>query len=468
MTYLIRYCLFFITAFIGLPLLAATPSADSSEQGEIMVRLSTQNSLLPLYLSRINGDNSRFPAAYLKQLEEILRYDLDHNGMTGLVKSSNELDTLAWKGGFEAGAAKKDWEGVSLYYLIRSKVKDNELSTRILSVNSGVMKKIDGITLTGSLDKDRKNIHELADAIHQTLFGKQGIASTHLLYTVRNADPNQKGNWLSEVWEADWDGKNAVQITQSKTYCLTPAYLPPKPGFASASIFYVAYQTAQPKIFMTSLKGFSPARLTTVRGNQLMPAISLDRSKVAFVCDALGNPDLFVQDFNPETGPIGKPYQIYATLNGSQGSPCFSPDGKKIAFVSNKSGSPQIYVMDLPPPGSQLKDIKPRLLTRLCGESTSPSWSPDGTKIAFSGKSNGVRQIWIYDLDANREYQLTQGQGHKENPSWAPNSLHIVFNSAMPNSCDLFIINLNQKEAVKITRGGGESRFPAWEPRQIR
>ena len=95
-------------------------------------------------------------------------------------------------------------------------------------------------------------------------------------------------------------------------------------------------------------------------------------------------------------------------------------------------------------------------------DNTSPSWAPDGKKIAYSSLTNGIRQIWIYDFSTREENQLTFGKFHKENPCWAPDSLHIVFNTADTDSSDLFIIDLIEKTPIKITHGPGKKHYPCW------
>ena len=123
--------------------------------------------------------------------------------------------------------------------------------------------------------------------------------------------------------------------------------------------------------------------------------------------------------------------------------------------------------MPIPSPGSRLKDLSPKLITKQSRESTAPAWSPDGTKLAYCASINGVRQIWVYDFAKGEEKQLTQGPGNKENPSWGPNSLHLIYNSTSSNDSELYLINLNQTQPQKISVGPGEKHYPNWEPKRI-
>ncbi len=431
----------------------------------IVVKLATESTLSPLYFLPLQHDQSDFNDSYIKQLERILTFDFNHNGMTFVVKRTSENDQLGQSGSFNKLGSSYSWKERHIFYVIKGQIQGQSLTLLALDVQNQSLKSTDAFPLTGDLAQDRRQIHRTADVIYKALFGTEGIASTRILYTIKTGNSPDSSKWISEVWEADYDGGNARKLTQERSYCVTPAYIPPKPGYTTGGFLYVSYQLGQPKIFISSLKEGKPSRLTSLRGNQLMPAISQQRDKVAFICDITGNPDLFLQPFSPEKGAIGKPYQIFSARQATQGSPTFSPDGKRIAFVSDKDGSPKIYVLDIPAPGTTLKDIKAILITKANRENTAPAWSPDGSKIAYCARSKGERQIWIYDFNTKQETQITQGAGHKENPSWAPNNLHLVFNSSDPKSSELFIINLNQAEATQITFGSGEKRFPNWEPR---
>lgn len=459
-----------ITRFFSISLLTLSCAfvhslclADDSDP--IMVRLSTESSLQPLFLAPVVNDGASYDDAYLRQLEKVLAFDLNQNGMTYVVKQTADGNRIASSALPGSVGQPGEWKRQQVAYVIKASVKGNTISALMLDVNTQSLKSTNELPLTGTLSQDRRQVHKVADTIHKALFGVEGIASTHLIYTMKAPAAGVSKKWVSEVWESDYDGANARQVTRGDNYCVTPTYLPPKPGFAPGGIAYVSYSIGQPKIYIASLKDGVGKRLSYLKANQLMPAFSPQRDKVAFISDITGNPDLFLLPFSPEEGPLDKPRQIYSARQATQGTPTFSPDGQRIAFVSDKDGSAKVYIIDIPEAGTSLKDIKATLITKRNRENSAPSWSPDGKKIAYCAKTQGERQIWVYDIATKEERQLTQGVGNKENPSWAPDSLHLVFNSSIGDASELYIMNLNQSETTQISQGNVETRFPVWEPR---
>jgi TolB protein len=392
-----------------------------------------------------------------------LQYDLNYNGSTTLLPRSQDKEQLLKELDPAIAFNPKMWKSSGAPYAVKWNIEQKMLSASVYSVQSGSVKQFTDIALTGDPLQDRRQVHKLADAIHKALFHADGIASSRILfsYQIKNTHSGDK-EWLSEIWECDWDGANARQLTHENSYCVTPVYLPPSHKYANDRFLYVSYKHGLPKIYIASLGEGVGRRLIDLGGNQFLPAISPQRDKVAFVCDAAGRTDLFLQPFHPETGEVGKPCQLYSYPRATQASPTFSPDGSKIAFVSDKDGGMRIYIIS-----TALTDKRPQalLISKQNRENSCPSWSPDGTKLAYSAKTDGIRQIWIYDFAAKEEKQLTSGPGNKENPCWAFNSKHIVFNSTDANSSELYLVNLNQPEVVKITRGPGKKHYPTWGPR---
>jgi len=422
--------LFFFLCLIPILVCAEEP---------LEVRLATEVQLIPIYMSRVKGDGKDLNIPYYAELDKILRFDLNQNGSTFTRPVTEERE-------------KK--QNLNVYFVIETTITGKTLQTKIYDIEEMAEYKIDGIQLQGTLSADRTLIHELADALHEELFGVKGIASTRILYT------NKEGE-TGEIWVTDYDGANARQLTSQNALCVTPAFIPPRSGMRSRDYFYVSYATGQPKIFHATLDGGNGQRVTTLRGNQLMPQLSRQRDKLVFISDAAGNPDVFLHQFDPQRGALGKPRQIYAVPYATQASPVFNPEGSKIAFVSNKDGRARIYTMEIPKEGQTLKDIHPKLLVKQNRSCTAPSWSPDGTKIAYTSRVDWTRQIWVYDLMTGIDKQVTQGPGNKENPTWAPNSVHLAYNDAH----NIFMINIHQLQPVQLTHGRSEKKFPSWEQR---
>jgi len=403
---------------------------------ELEVLLSTQSPLTFIHVSNFNKEQSSFDQSYINSLQKVLEFDLNYNGKTTVVKEFKDKIPLS----------------------VKVKIVKKELLIDVIT--SAKQKTSSSISLSGILDVDRRRIHLMHDELMQKLFNVRGIAALRLLYTVRIPNPYEGGQkWLSEVWMCDYDGNNRKQITFENNYCVHPIFLPEKRD----RFIYVSYKTGMPKIYESNIKNTFSRPVLSIRGNQLLPAVAVN--KIAFICDAAGRPDLFLQKTDVEGKEAGKAIQLFAAPRSTQASPAFSPDGNKIAFVSDKDGSPRIYMIKISEEEIHERPLA-HLLTRKNGENVSPSWSCDGTKLAFSAKTDGVRQIWVYDFITGEEWQLTKGPESKENPVWAPDNLHIVYNTEDKESSELYIINLNQQQAVKISAGVGKKRFPVWEPYQ--
>ncbi len=419
---------FFLTVLFSIPL-----AADD----EIEVRLATEARLVPVYIETLTSGGKQLHPSYIKDIDKIFRFDFANNGTTLVLPEKTGRKS----------------------FIISGSVQGKNLTVTVLDTAGGRKLSFGNIELEGTLAGDRRLIHELADAIHKELFGFDGIASTRILFA------EKKEQSSGEIWTTDYDGGNQRTLTCQNSLCVTPSFIPPQPGYRSKDYFYVSYKTGQPKIFHASLDGGNGQRVTSLRGNQLMPELSRARDKLVFISDAAGNPDVFLCDFDPQKGTRGKPRQIYAASFAAQASPSFHPDGSKIAFVSNKDGRAKIYLIDIPAPGTTLNLIKAELLVKRNWACTAPSWSPDGMKIAYTSKKDGSRQIFVYDFISRQSKQITQGPGDKENPTWAPNSLHLAYNQSEGEGCNIYIINTNQLKPIKITTGQSEKKYPSWEKR---
>jgi TolB protein len=407
---------------------------------DLVIPVHTQKTLPLIKLHFPPSGPAQFSASDWQKLQATLQFDLSQSGHCNLASSNTPKEDCSYK--------------ITLSY------HGHELNVLVTDLLTGRSKELSGLTLRDNLEANRQLMHRLSDTLVYHLFNKTGIASTKILYTLRTRRQESSDHWVTEVWESDYDGFSARQMTHEGHLCVTPCYLPMPSSDSKRFFFFVSYKLGQPKMYAADTSLGPAKRLSYLRGNQLMPTLSSTCDCVAFISDAAGNPDLFIQPFSLEKGLIGKPRQLFGAPMSAQASPTFHPRGDRLAFVSNKDGTARIYTLSIE--GGQ-----PTLISKKNRDNTSPAWSPDGKKIAYSAMTQGVRQIWIYDFETKEESQLTAGKSHKENPCWAPDSLHLLYNSSTQNTAELFLINLNQKQAIQITDGPGEKRFPSWGPSEI-
>lgn len=429
---------------------------------EIEVSLSTKKALFPIYISKIHNEGACFDDSYLSDLESILKFDLNYNGYTEVVKTEYQKDFKISHFDQEIAFEQNFWKSQKIAYVLKTEINQKKLKAYIYNINTNLLKTISDIELTGDISFDRIRIHSLTDSLQEMLFGQRGIATSKILFTLREkAKSNSTLPWKSEIWMCDYDGQNARQITNEESYFVHPIFIPNK---KNTEFVYVSYINGQPKLYKSSINNKNKSPLIHLGGNQLLPSYSNDSQKLTFICDASGRPDIFLQHFDKNNLALGKPIQLYSYPRATNASPVFSPDSQKIAFVSDKDGSPRIYMIKIPDDLYTRKRPIPHLITKKNKQNVSPSWSKDGKKLAYSAKNESERQIWIYDFDTDEEWQLTTDSKNKENPTWANDSLHIIYNTEDEKESELYLINIKQKVPVKITKGEGRKRFPSFEP----
>ena len=128
-------------------------------------------------------------------------------------------------------------------------------------------------------------------------------------------------------------------------------------------------------------------------------------------------------------------------------SPSWSPDGRKLAYVSFERGNSSIYVQDIATGGREL-------LTSFRGINSAPSFSPDGRRLALALSRSGNPEIYVMDLGSKQLTQLTNHFGIDTEPTWAADGSSVYFTSDRGGRPQIYQVPASGGSASRVTFQG--------------
>ncbi|MBO1924307.1 Tol-Pal system beta propeller repeat protein TolB [Thiomicrorhabdus sp. 6S3-12] len=138
-------------------------------------------------------------------------------------------------------------------------------------------------------------------------------------------------------------------------------------------------------------------------------------------------------------------------------SPSWSPDGSKLAYVSFEENRSQVYVQSLD--GTYRKKI-----AGYRGINSSPAWSPDGTQLALTLSKGGNADIYIMDVASGSLKQVTRDRAIETEATWAPDGKSLFFNSDRRGQPQVFQVFLDSMNVQRITFEGKYNSNPEVSP----
>ena len=218
-----------------------------------------------------------------------------------------------------------------------------------------------------------------------------------------------------------------------------------EPGpFASGRLVFVKQAGKTRSVWISDWDG-SHAQAVATSGLDMLPDLSIDGS-VAFTSYRDGTPDLWIE--RPDGGR-----SAWCRAGRMATGVAFSPDGSRVAYsLAEGEGARSSWPARTASARSKVTDTGSFI-------NSSPTWSPDGKRLAFVSNRFGTPQIFVMNADGSGVQRLTYQGKYNQTPVWSPRGDLIAFTARDErNTFDIFTVEVAHPEAQPPHPGTGKQR----------
>jgi len=134
-------------------------------------------------------------------------------------------------------------------------------------------------------------------------------------------------------------------------------------------------------------------------------------------------------------------------------SPTWSPDGTRLAYVSFEGGNSSIYIQNITTSAREK-------VAGFRGINGSPAFSPDGTRLAMTLSRTGNPEIYVMDIASRQLRQLTTSSSIDTEPTWSADGSTIYFTSDRGGRPQIYQVPAAGGSASRVTFQGNYNASP--------
>ncbi|QBY05579.1 Tol-Pal system protein TolB [Thalassotalea sp. HSM 43] len=128
-------------------------------------------------------------------------------------------------------------------------------------------------------------------------------------------------------------------------------------------------------------------------------------------------------------------------------SPTWSPDGTKLAYVTFEKRQAQIYIQNI-------YTAEREVLSSYKGINGAPRWSPDGKNMALVLSKDGNPEVYVMALETKKLRRITRHRAIDTEPNWSPDGKSLIFTSERGGKPQLYRVNLADGKVRRLTFDG--------------
>lgn len=259
-----------------------------------------------------------------------------------------------------------------------------------------------------------------------------------------------------EIYTIDTDGSNIRRLTNHPAFENYPVFSPDGTQIAFAS----NREGEQGEVYLQNLNADSPPKRLTYSNSRTgltRKCWSADGTRMLLYSSPNGKDQILLADIDPYPAK-----QVVSTENDDLRFPRLAHDGKQLLYQARLADrSIELRVRDLET--RRTKTIF-KTDTDLPLVDLAPSWSPDGTQIAFAYKAGGNTEIFSIKTDGSGLKNLTNHPLLDTGPVFSPDGNEIVFVRDHYGKSYLYRMNLDGSNQRRLTDKDSFEVTPAFSP----
>lgn len=220
-------------------------------------------------------------------------------------------------------------------------------------------------------------------------------------------------------------------------------------------ILFTSKRTGNYQLWEVPASGGAARRVRRNAATEYQADPSPDGRQLAFLSNLDGPERLLVQDL--ETGAVRE--LVRHGRNTIFGNPDWSPDGRYITYSSNFRIGHQIYLVEV-------ATGKERRLSGLTRGGCEPQFSPDGKKLVYvsRGHLRPTSRLVEHDLVTDEERVAVSWPALSYDPTYSPDGSELAFASDITGEYAIYRQRLSDGKSWRVTFGPGPARYPDYRP----